>query len=611
MKESASIGLSLINSNNSLLLETFLHKSIMLAQRELREHQVSQAEKVLNLSGSFYKEVGSKNCIFEFEVKLTKGHIHFHQEVLDKAINRYNEAKIMAVNNKQLSNKVPIVLVSMAKVFIKHSNTIEKAIKFSQKAIKYAENLINLNDYDSKTVESLYEATLILIKIESEIKENPKETHKWVTYADDIKSLFSINAEIENNLLNELKVINRFQNDASVLPIIRRQSSGLTKSPIENELRDLSQINPIVGPTNQNFSMTVKETLKNSLFPRIPNIDPLGADFVKSKIDLKADFYHVEKQTENIIRRKHKESNTPRIGSPNNGSNSAMTSQKAIKIGHKRNGSDVVTCSDLENYLKTRLEGFNYLTTASKDHDYIRDHLEIEIKQGSVIQGPVLPPIRITDFSELSRKSTNSTTDLKIPSKYSDMSGAALAIQSYARRYKYFKKYKYHMQRKKLYNEYLAFGKKDIKGIQYFITITKESWHQKMQKDLMARASETNVILEAVPLESKKPIPKYHCYTVGEILRILKISGMDELDQDKQKALLEKIYINSEGVLQISRVIEIDPPVKRLVFRAKSYLNTNNLHHIRIYEHTQGEKEQILITAQSKTDKTEVLVAMA
>jgi len=90
---------------------------------------------------------------------------------------------------------------------------------------------------------------------------------------------------------------------------------------------------------------------------------------------------------------------------------------------------------------------------------------------------------RTPSSSGISRSSTDSTNNSQ-PKKYGDLSSAALAIQSVARRLKCSLKYKNSRACKRLCPHYLTYGRKIINGELYFITITKEEKHEIAMKEL-------------------------------------------------------------------------------------------------------------------------------
>ncbi|CAG9331873.1 unnamed protein product [Blepharisma stoltei] len=193
--------------------------------------------------------------------------------------------------------------------------------------------------------------------------------------------------------------------------------------------------------------------------------------------------------------------------------------------------------------------------------------------------------------------------------KSEDIAKALLLIQSCIRRYKDYKRFKGRKIKNQLLKEYIAFGKKEFNGVLYFITVTEEGLSQKTFKDLGGqqggKLAKSNVIVDAIPLVSGVVKPKYSCYSEGEICEMLGIWKFDELIGIYQTKLIEIVEIKY-GFVVLGTAETKEKPRRRLLYRGRSKLKSENFYFVRIYELDFGGKEQISILATNPQESKEL-----
>ncbi|CAG9334749.1 unnamed protein product [Blepharisma stoltei] len=191
---------------------------------------------------------------------------------------------------------------------------------------------------------------------------------------------------------------------------------------------------------------------------------------------------------------------------------------------------------------------------------------------------------------------------------------AAYKIQAFFRSKKETKKYTMIKEHKKETQRYILHGKKNINGEEYFVCISRHGFDSKKLRTMVGadagNLEKLNVILEAYPLKSGIPKPKWTIYSTAELCSILSLNSVEDLLAIPQSEVLNVIDIAKDTVfLNICKNDRRER--KRLIYKGRGKLKTCNAYFIKIYELDYIAKQEYLIIAFNSTEKYELKVEAA
>ncbi|CAG9323267.1 unnamed protein product [Blepharisma stoltei] len=210
--------------------------------------------------------------------------------------------------------------------------------------------------------------------------------------------------------------------------------------------------------------------------------------------------------------------------------------------------------------------------------------------------------------------SQNAKEDNAKEDRFYKITKISTIIQSFVRKFLTRRKFKNVKSLQNRFNGYIAYGRKNLNGKLYFVTIKYEGIdYQNLRKiygPLAANTNKFNIILDAYPLVSGTKKPTFSCYSTKEITDLLGIWDFDYLRSTLQPALLNNVKIVNDHI-EFYGNEKVSDPMKRLIYRGKGKLGTCNYYNIRIYEIIQGSAKSYAISAFTLQQKMEKMLRLS